>query len=211
MFTSVFGEKHEGPLLDALLRLHAPTDGLLLDVTVNAGRVWVGAENSPDYTSDVNRTPGASVIADAGRLPLANDCARALVYDPPHIPNAGHSSKRLAQRFGTEKKTAATGYLFSDLHRSVLREAVRVLKPDGVVLAKICDIVHNHAYQWALVDFIKCVRECGLTPCDLVIRTKPWPSMKDPRWKRQSHTRRAHSYWAVSRLGRCEPKRRGTA
>lgn len=39
-----------------------------------------------------------------------------------------------------------------------LAEAARVLRPEGMIFAKLKDFVHNHAYQWMLAEFVMAVR-----------------------------------------------------
>ena len=54
--------------------------------------------------------------------------------------------------------------LFSD-------EALRVLKPDGLLLAKITDMVNNHRSRWTHCDFMQMAEAAGLTVCDLIVRS----------------------------------------
>ena len=53
-----------------------------------------------------------------------------------------------------------------------MREAYRVLRDEGILLAKIADYVHNHRYQWAHVELIKAGQEVGFTACDCVIKVR---------------------------------------
>ena len=95
-----------------------------------------------------------------------------------------------------------------DLHAPFLAEARRVLKPDGLVFAKIKDYVHNHRYQWNLELFNAAVREAGMTPCDLIIKRDPCGgNLKSGRWQRAHHAKNTHCFWVVVRNSkRCEPK-----
>lgn len=87
------------------------------------------------------------------------------------------------------------------------KEAKRILKENGIVLAKIADIVHNHKYQWQHVDFIIAAREIGLTPCDMIIKADPNAgNLSSSKWKNIKHVRKAHCYWIVCRSGTCERK-----
>ncbi len=88
-----------------------------------------------------------------------------------------------------------------------LREAKRVLRPDGLVFAKIKDYVHNHRYRWMHLFFVGGCKKVGLTPCDLVIKRDPCGgNLKSGRWKNAHHARNVHCYWIIVRKGRCEPR-----
>ncbi len=90
-----------------------------------------------------------------------------------------------------------------------LTEAKRILRPAGIVLAKIADLVNNHRKQWQQVDFINAVRASGMTPCDMLIKIDPSAGkIADPRWKTVRHLRNSHCYWIVVRnSSRCEAVR----
>lgn len=99
-------------------------------------------------------------------------------------------------------------YNISGLFDPFLREARRVLAPDGLVFAKLKDNVHNHAQQWVLARWINAVWATeGLTPCDLIVKRDPSAGMIDPKWRTAHHARNVHCWWAVVRKGRCERSR----
>ncbi len=177
----------------------------ILDATVNKGRFWEGSSR-PVIGMDIDPRHEPDVIGDCTAMPFANSSFDVVVYDPPHVPNQGKDRiKDFTTRFGLGKKSsAANGCNFSHLFPPFMREAYRVLKPEGVLFCKITDYVHNHRYQWAHLEVIKAAVEVGFCACDCIVKVRKGPII-DPRWKEAHHARRHHCYWLVFRKSRkCE-------
>jgi SAM-dependent methyltransferase len=187
-------------LLERLLEFYPrKSPKLILDATVNAGRFWAGSERTV-IGLDINPGFRPDVTADNRRMPFENRSFDAVVYDPPHVPNQGRDkSKDFNSRFGLVLKSAAeNGYSFAHLYPPFVREAFRVLRPEGVLFCKIADYVHNHRYQWAHVEFLQAAVDAGFCACDCIIKVRKGPIV-DPRWKTAYHARRQHCYWLVFR------------
>lgn len=199
-------------LLEHLIAFYGVPKARVLDVTANRRRMWAGLDTSRTVFVDIDPAMQPDVVADFRALPFADASFDVLVFDPPHLPSAAASPASLVQMrddYGLEHGGRGPATVF----RPFLQEAARVLRADGVVLAKIKDYVHNHAYQWTLVDWITSVRVTpGLTPCDLRIKIDPCGgNLKSGRWVRAHHARVVHTWWAVVRKGRCEARcRKGT-
>lgn len=177
----------------------------ILDATINGGRFWRGSTR-PVIGLDIESAHRPSIAGDNTRMPFPNALFDVVVYDPPHIPNQGKDkSKDFNTRFGLGVRSAKeNGYSFSHTYPPFLEEAYRVLKAEGVLLAKITDYVHDHQYQWAHVDFISAATAAGFRACDCIIKTRKGPII-DPRWKVAHHSRRQHCYWLVFRKSeKCE-------
>jgi len=86
----------------------------------------------------------------------------------------------------------------SYLYPPFLRQAKRVLKPDGLLLAKITDMVNNHRSKWAHCDFMRMAEEAGFAVCDLIIKIRDGPMLSD-KWKEAHHARKRHCFWIVCR------------
>jgi hypothetical protein len=81
-----------------------------------------------------------------------------------------------------------------------LQQAKRVLKPGGLLLAKITDMVNNHRSKWAHCDFMRMAEEAGFTVCDLIIKVRVGP-MVSTKWKEAHHARKRHCFWIICRNG----------
>ncbi len=199
-------EGTDADLLERLLSFYprsAPQR--ILDATVNGGRFWRGSRR-PVVGMDLQAKHRPMVVGDNSRLPFRPGCFDVVVYDPPHIPNHGPDrSKDFNTRFGLGLRSSKeNGYSFSHTYPPFLREAHYVLKPEGILLAKITDYIHDHQYQWAHVDFVHAARAAGFRPCDCIIKIRKGPII-DPKWKVAHHSRRQHCYWLVFRKSeRCE-------
>lgn len=197
-------------LLPVLLDFYARPAARILDCTANRRRMWQGIVWAPSPVFlDLDPTMAPDVVGDFRALPFGDASFDVLVFDPPHLPKAAASARSdpdFAKRFGLGFAPAADNV--SGYFAPFLREAARVLAPDGVILAKLKDFTHNHAYQWTLVEWVQAVRaQPGLTPCDLLIKKDPSAgNLKSGRWKKAHHARNVHCWWTVTRKGRCEPR-----
>lgn len=197
-------------VLSTMLEFYAKPGAVVVDVTANQRRMWEGVVWSGPVTwCDVDPEVAPDVVADFRSLPFADASVDVLVFDPPHLPAAGGSPAALPQMkadYGLTNAPKADNVV--SYFRPFLREALRVLRPDGVVFAKLKDYVHNHRYQWMLVEWVLAVRETeGLTACDLIVKRDPCGgNLKSGRWVRAHHVRNAHCWWVVVRKGRCEAR-----
>jgi len=197
---------NDAELLEKMLSFYPRTPPeRILDATVNAGRFWVGSTR-PVIGMDIDPQHKPHIVADNREMPCENESFDVVVYDPPHIPNQGRDkSKDFNTRFGlTLKSPAKNGYNFNHLYPPFLAEAYRVLRPEGILLAKIADYVHGHRFQWAHIELVSAALEVGFTACDCIVKVRKAP-IKDPRWKTAHHARREHCYWIVFRKSdKCE-------
>lgn len=177
----------------------------ILDATVNKRRFWEGSRR-PVIGVDIDPSHRPDVVADNRCLPFRDGVFDVVVYDPPHIPNQGKDqSKDFNSRFGLVLKSSVkNGYNFNHLYPPFVREARRVLKPEGILFCKIADYVHGHRYQWAHVELIKTAVEAGFCACDCIVKIRKGPIIS-PKWKLAHHARRQHCYWLVFRKSvKCE-------
>lgn len=196
--------------LDILIGMHAAATPHILDATSNTGKMWRGCSYAPDVRMDIDPSFAPDVVGDFRAMPFDAESFDVIVFDPPHLPIAAasaNSSGIWRERYGitSDKNRGRDGDSVSGQFTPFLSEAKRVLRADGIVLAKLADIIHNHRYQWHLVDFVCAVRSAGLTPCDLLIKRDPsGGSLKSSKWQNVRHLKRSHSYFVVVRKGRCE-------
>lgn len=196
--------------LPLLLSLHCAVETpRILDVTANRGVMWQGLPPYDLTTLDINPAFAPDVVGDFRALPFADASFDVLVFDPPHLPAAAaspNSSRLWADRYGITEEHTPHADAVSSVFAPFLAEARRVLVSDGIVLAKLADLVHTHAYQWQHVDFVLAVRQAGMTPCDLLVKVDPNAGhLRSSRWVNEHHLRKAHCYWIVVRnSARCE-------
>jgi len=206
----------DSDVIPLLVRIHAPraTSLRVLDVTYGKGTMWKGIREQFDLTTmDKDSEKDVDVVADFADMPFDDNSFEVIVFDPPHLPtNAAsqNSSGMWRSRYGitNEKGAGRDGDNVCPMFGAFLDEAQRVMVGDGIILAKIADLVHNHRYQWQHVEFINEVRNRNMTACDLLVKRDPAAgNLKSSKWMTVKHLRKAHCYWIVVRNNRrCEKR-----
>ncbi len=198
------GEDSE--LLERMLEFyprHSPAR--ILDATVNRGRFWQGSSRLI-IGLDISVRYRPTIVGDNMHMPFRDECLDVVIYDPPHVPNQGRDKQKdFTERFGLGLKSPArNGYNFTYLYWAFIKEACRVLRPEGMLFCKITDYVHNHRLQWAHIEMIRAAEIAGLRACDCIVKVRKGPII-DPKWKHAHHARRQHCYWLVFRKSeKCE-------
>ena len=198
----------DGELLEEMLGFYPViSTEPILDATYNAGRFWKGSNRSV-VSMDIDPRYKPDIVADNREMPGVKDNSfSVVVYDPPHVGPQGRdkSSKRFDVDFGATMECGkANGWTLSYLYPPFLRQAKRVLKPNGILLAKITDMVNNHRSKWPHCDFMRMAEEAGFTVCDLIVKVRNGP-MRSTKWKTAHHARKRHCFWIVCRNGKyCE-------
>ena len=197
-------EGTDGELIEAMLVFYATIKPEpILDATYNSGRFW--KESTRRVVSmDIDPQHKPIILCD-NRLMTGVRARRfgAVVYDPPHVGPQGRdkSVKRFDVDFGATVECGKKhNWNLSYLYPPFLKQAKRVLKPEGLLLAKITDMVNNHRSRWAHRDFMCMAEEAGFTVCDLIIKIRNGP-MVSTKWKNAHHARKRHCFWIVCRNG----------
>jgi len=151
---------------------------------------------------DIDPQYKPTIIADNRKMIGVNSAQfGVVVYDPPHVGPQGRdkSKKRFDVDFGATVECGKEhDWNLSYLYPPFLKEANRVLKPDGLLLAKITDMVNNHKSKWPHCDFMRMAEEAGFTVCDLIVKIRKGP-MVSTKWKQAHHARKRHCFWIVCR------------
>ncbi len=197
-------EGSDGELLEAMLSFYPSIDPEpILDATYNTGRFW--KDSSRDvWSMDINPKYKPMIVADNRTMNgVPSLTFGTVVYDPPHVGPQGRdkSVKRFDVDFGaTIECGKQQGWSLSYLYPPFLQQARRVLKPDGLLLAKITDMVNSHRSRWAHCDFMRMAEEAGFTVCDLIVKIRRGPMMSN-KWREAHHARKRHCFWIICRNG----------
>ncbi|HET9179697.1 MAG TPA: hypothetical protein VFQ24_15180 [Terriglobia bacterium] len=150
-------EGTDGELLEAIFRFY-PTIPVepILDSTHNAGRFWKGSKRRV-VSMDIDPQYRPKIVADNRIMKgVRSSQFGAIVYDPPHVgpQRRDKSRKRFDVDFGAFVECGKEqDWNLSYLYPPFLKQARRVLKPNGLLLAKITDKVNNHKSKWPHCDF----------------------------------------------------------
>ena len=133
-------------VLQTMLDFYAKPSAAVLDVTANTRRMWKGVNwNGPITFSDIDPSVEPDLVCDFRQLSVQTESIDVLIFDPPHLPAAAASPKSLKPFVKREGLAfAPKGNNTSIYFPPFLREAFRVLKPEGLIFAKLSDYVHNH-------------------------------------------------------------------
>lgn len=207
----IFGEDWD--VIPLLISLHSPTEiPEILDVTYNTGTMWKGIRSNYNIsTLDIDPAFETDYVGDFRDMSFIDKKFDIVVFDPPHLPThaaSENSSKIWEYRYGitNESGVGRDGDNVSPLFTPFFSSAKKILISNGIILAKISDMVHNHKYQWQHIDLIISAQREGLTPCDMIVKkSASGGKLRSSKWENQYHTRRCHSYWIVLRnSNRCE-------
>ena len=176
-----------------------PFEPRIVDVTWGRGRFWRGSPWRRNVVGlDLDPHDGARIAADFGALPLRAASVDVLVFDPPHISEAGPASSVCVKMGFREHGISDVCELFPPF----FAEARRVLVDGGIVLAKIADQVHRGRMRWHHGELILSAERAGLVACNGLVKVRR-ACIMDPRWKAQLHARQNHCFWIVCRKGGC--------
>ena len=149
-------EGSDGGLLEAMFDFYAtiPVEPIL-DATYNAGRFWKGSTRQV-VSMDIDPRHKPMIVADNRKMKgVPSSGFGVVVYDPPHVGPQGRdkSKKRFDVDFGAMVECGKEqDWNLSYLYPPFLRQAKRVLRPDGLLLAKITDMVNNHKSKLRVAD-----------------------------------------------------------
>lgn len=201
-------EGSDSALLEAMFKFYAtiPPEPIL-DSTYNVGRFWKRSTREV-VSMDIDPKHKPMIVADNRAMKGVSSAKYGVVvYDPPHVGPQGRdkSRKRFDVDFGaTVECGSQQDWNLSYLYPEFLKEAKRVLKPEGLLLAKITDMVNNHKSKWPHADFMRMAEEAGFTVCDLIVKIRKGP-MVSTKWKTAHHARKRHCFWIICRNGdQCE-------
>jgi hypothetical protein len=201
-------EGNDGDLLEAIFNFY-PTipPEPILDSTYNAGRFWKGSKRVVE-SMDIDPQYKPMIVADNRKMKgVPSAKYGVVVYDPPHVGPQGRdkSKKRFDVDFGATMECGKKqDWNLSYLYPAFLKQAKRVLKPDGLLIAKITDMVNCHKSRWAHCDFMRMAEKEGFTVCDLIIKVRKGP-MVSTKWKNAYHARKRHCFWIICRKSKnCE-------
>lgn len=188
-----------------VMSLHIPEGATVADVTWGKGVFW---QKVREGTYDVRATDIAMGV-DCRDLPYLDGEIDCVVLDPPYMEGffrnddnqkaggGSYSAFREHYANGHERPEKAKWHdAVTELYREAGREALRVLKRDGVLIVKCQDEVSANRQRLTHVEIINDYESLGFYAKDLFVVVRPnKPSVA--RLKKQVHARKNHSYFLV--------------
>ena len=188
-------------MLPQLIGLHWRSKELqspiVADVTYGGGRFWKAC-GLDIIGSDLDPVRAKTVCADFRFLPYKDSSIDVLIFDPPHIADVGSERRKIMREiYGIYWKSTS----IIEASRAFLLEAARVLKQDGIIIAKLSDQIQTGRHFWNHFDYMNIHQDLPLTVCDIVIKIRKSPGPQP--WDHQRHAWQRHCYFLVSRKGKC--------
>ena len=162
----------------------------VLDCTYSTGQIWEGACPLLFDLDKSDLHPQSLDVRREDYMTIKRKRLDGLVWDPPHIADAGEHSV-MGNRFGSVDLTAP-GYM-----ETFALQAHAVLRPDGVLIAKMCDGIHSGVYQWHHVNLVNACKRAGFQDFDCIV-VPSTSRMPTNRAKRVLHVKNAHVYWIAA-------------
>lgn len=194
-------------LIADVARLHLHPDMVALDATYGRGIWW--QQWRPHRLHTIDLTTTAQARADFRRLPFADDLFDLVAYDPPYAAHGGRATsttKDYNERYGRHlapMSAEGTQQLVND----GLTEALRVTRPDGLILAKCASYVWSGRLWPGRQLTAAHALELGATIVDEFthvgrVRPQPQRTRADGEPVRQHHARQNTSTLYVLRAPR---------
>jgi hypothetical protein len=195
---------HQGTnddLFPQVLKLYVSKGSTVADVTYGKGVFWKKIEKD-DY---VLKATDAKTGTDCGKLPYEDATIDCVVFDPPYMHTPGGTAHQNHQNFESYYANNGAETTTLKYHEAVLglyfkggKEALRVLKPNGIFIVKCQDEVCANKQRLTHVEIINEFTSKGYLVEDLFVlirNSRPGVS----RILKQSHARKNHSYFLVFR------------
>ena len=196
----------QGEIIRNILKLHVPKGKIDCDPTFSTGAFYDGTDIlPPDLKFDIRPQADGVAEADARRLPLEAESISCLMLDPPFLATTGKSltegsGNRINRRFSVFPNEQSLHKCYADM----IREAYRVLKPDGILIFKCQDKVSSGKQYMSHVFVINTAVEIGFYPKDLFVLLAKNRLVADWQARNQKHARKYHCYFLV--LQKCGVK-----
>ena len=189
-------------LFPQILALYVPEGSAVADVTYGKGVFW---RNVPRASYRLLKSDLKDGI-DCRKLPYASESVHCVVLDPPYMHTPGGTAHDGHQNFEHYYKNNGTGNgttkkyheAVLDLYFQAAREALRVLRPDGIFIVKCQDEVCANKQRLTHIEITNHLADLGFLIEDLFIlvrNNRPGVS----RVLAQKHARKNHSYFLVFR------------
>lgn len=193
-------------IIQNILALHVPSKKINCDPTYSVGNFYKNTGIAePTYKFDINPQVEGVEFGDSRCLPLADKSIDCMMFDPPFLATIGKSLKEsgdnniINKRFGVYPSETELHQFYVDS----LKEAHRVLRPNGILIFKCQDKVSSGKQYMSHVFIANEAVNLGFYPKDLFILLAKNRIVADWQIKGQKNARKYHSYfWVFEKCNR---------
>lgn len=191
---------NQSEIIKNILTLYVPDGKIDIDPTYSKGNFYKDTGiTPPSLKFDINPQTDGVVCADSRNLPVDDESCECMMFDPPFLATTGQSLTRhdnnnvINKRFGVYPNEPSLHRFYEDS----LKEAYRILKPNGVLIFKCQDKVSSGKQYLSHVFIINKATEIGFYPKDIFILLAKNRIVADWQTANQKHARKYHSYFLV--------------
>ena len=192
-----------------VLDLHVESGASVADVTYGEGVFWRKVPSGKyDLTAtdiDPSRSPDSTEGVDCRDLPYTDASFDCVVLDPPYAEGFYETADKPSDNnyWIKDRYVGETGEQSATYHDAVLEmyaaageEAHRVLRENGVLIAKMQDEVSRNVQRLTHIEVTNLYEEVGFHAKDLFVVVRPdTPTVG--RMYEQRRARKNHSYFLV--------------
>lgn len=186
-------------LFPSILAIYAKDGDRILDATYGKGVFWKNVERNRYRVETNDLVTDAATHYDFRAMPeFMNQSFDMVVLDPPYAYSPKNTMKSsIADCYRlNDSVDISTMQKVKELYQAGMDEAYRILNPGGYVVVKTQDIIQA-GKQWWMHTW---VMENPRFICeDLFVLVQDHAPTFDPKWKRQLHARKNHSFFVVLR------------
>lgn len=190
---------NQSEIIKNILKLYVPSGKIDVDSTYSTGNFYknTGVEE-PFYKFDINPQTESVSFGDSRNLPLPSHSVNCIMFDPPFLATTGKSLSEntgniINRRFGVY----ANEYALHQFYVESLKEAYRLLKPNGILIFKCQDKVSSGKQYMSHVFIANEAAKAGFYPKDLFVLLAKNRLVAKWQMQNQKHARKYHSYFWV--------------
>lgn len=180
-----------------ILLLYAKVGDRILDATYGLGVFWKNVDTKSYRLTKNDLITVADVSSDFRNLPFVASFFDMVVLDPPYAYSPkGTMKDSISKCYQNNGVNIVNMKAVLKLYRDGIAEAKRVLSDGGVLVVKCQDIVES-GKQWWMHTYL--MQSDGFICEDLFVLMQNVVPALDPKWKKQRHARKNHSFFVVLR------------
>jgi len=190
---------NNGDLFPDILAIYANPGDKIFDATYGKGVFWKNVDRSLYNVTTNDLVQDADTHDDFRNLvAIADESLDMVVLDPPYAYSPkGTIKSSIAGCYGLNNSVdISTMAKVQELYADGITEAKRILKVGGFLVVKTQDIIQA-GKQWWMHSWV--MTQAGFACEDLFVLVQNNIPANDPKWKRQLHARKNHSFFIILR------------
>lgn len=157
VLTAVVGTNDQ--LIAEVARLYLKPEMSVADVTFGRGVFWksmkLNIAPKRFFPSDINPQEPYVHKADFRKLPHAGGSMNVVVFDPPYMHGGATVKRSLSKCYGNKTTKYASHEKILLLYADGMKEARRILKPDGTLWVKCQDEIESGKQRWSHMEIFQ--------------------------------------------------------